>query len=117
MTYDPVTGEGYTQAEAAAAWNASMARTRYEGPHWKLRMLARNQAAGPSRAVWTYFNFQPYTGRVTAEPDGFHWATYSYDTGELIHEGVTASVYETYQSIVQNKPVQHGNIMITGQEG
>lgn len=99
MTYDPVTGAGYTQAEATRAWNGSMNRASHEGPKWCIR------GARPSEFYWSYFNFQPFTGRVTAEADGFHWQTASYDSGEVIYSGVTASVYEAYQSVVQNRPV------------
>lgn len=104
MGYNPLTGEGWDLAAARDAWAGSMARARREGPKWQLRGLpVRN---GGSGFYWEYFNFQPFTGKVTVEADGFHWSTRSYDTGELIHAGVTTSIYEAYQSVVQNKPVK-----------
>lgn len=98
MTYNPLTGENWDLAAARNAWAGSMDRSLAEGPKWMPR--------GSSGAWWwEYFNFQPYRGRVTLRPEGFYWATYSYDTGELIHSGVTTSLYEAYQSVVQNTPV------------
>lgn len=93
-TYNPVTGDGYTTNSAHAAWSASMTRSR---PAWQLR-------GGPGEWHWSWFDFKPWTGRVTVESDGFHWETRSYDSGETIHKGVTTSVYVAYQSVIRNEP-------------
>jgi len=95
-SYNPITGEHYTQDEARERWSASMARS---GPRWQLD-------GEPGAWAWAFFTFRPYAGLVTVEADGFHWATRSYDTGETIHAGVTTSVYEAYQSVEQNRPVE-----------
>jgi hypothetical protein len=96
MTYDPLTGEGYTVEEARAAWSESMNRSNQR---WSLR------GSSPAEFYWSFFNFKPYMGRVDVKADGFHWRTFHSDTGEELHAGVTASLYEAYQSVEQNKPV------------
>ena len=102
MAYDPVTGENWSQREAAGRWAESMRRA---SPAWSLRVLGMAEATGLNRQIWGYFNFGPHTGQVTIGPDGFRWRTVSYDTGDLIHQGVTTSLYAAYQSVVQNRPV------------
>ena len=92
--YDPLTGDGYTQGLAMGAWSGSMGRS---APDWQLR-------GKPGNWRWEYFKFQPYTGRVTVETDGFHWQTISYDNpDEILHQGITTSLYVAYQSVVQNR--------------
>lgn len=93
--YDPVSGAGWDATEAARLWAASMNRSV---PRWNLR-------GKPGAFRWEFFNFKPYRGIVTVEPDGFHWATVHYDTGAELHSGVTASLYVAYQSVEQNQPV------------
>lgn len=95
MSYDPVTGAGYDQDLARRLFGMSAHRGL---PAWQLR-------GEIGSFYWTYFNFKSFEGRLTIESDGFHWQTTSYDTGELLHSGVTTSLYEAYQSIVQNRPV------------
>lgn len=99
MTYDPLTGEGWDRQEAASAWSASMNRSI---PRWSLQGM-------PGKWRWRFFNFGPWTGRVSIEDDGFHWWTHNYDTGEALHSGVTTSLYEAYQSVEQNKTVRHAD--------
>jgi hypothetical protein len=94
--YNPVTGENYDQDAAREHWNASMNRG---APKWSIR------GARPAEFYWSFFDFRSWTGRVTVQADGFHWSTHDYGTGDLIHEGVTTSIYEAYQSVVQNRPV------------
>lgn len=98
MAYDPVQGTGWDLDQARQRWYDSVSRANHEGPKWVLHGV-------PGAFYWTYFNFQPYLGRVTIEPDGFHWLTTSYATGEVIHKGVTTSIFAAYQSVIQNKPV------------
>jgi hypothetical protein len=106
--YDPLTGENYDQDAARQAWNASMSRANHQGPKWVLRGLPPQN--GGTGFYWSFFDFRPITGRVTVEPDGFHWATYEYHTGELVHSGVTTSVFEVYQSVIQNRPVSRSEV-------
>jgi hypothetical protein len=67
-------------------------------PRWSLRGC-------PGAWHWSFFNFGPWTGTVTVETDGFHWATSSYDTGAPLFSGVTASVYEAFQSVEQGREI------------
>jgi len=97
--YDPVQGTGWDHEEAMLLWFQSVDRVNRQGPKWSIR------GARPSEFWWSYFSFQPFTGKVTIEPDGFRWQTADYHTGEVIHSGVTTSLYAAYQSVVQNKPV------------
>ena len=95
MTYEPLSGDGYTLDEARAAWRDSMNRS---APQWSLR-------GQPGAWSWRYFNFRDWTGHVVLKEDGFHWSTRTYETGDVIHEGVTTSLYEAYQSVIRNEPV------------
>ena len=101
MSYDPLTGERWDRHEAVMAWNKSMDRVRYErnGARWVLR-------GEPGAWVWTFFNFGPWTGQLRIREDGFHWLTLSYGGTEPIHEGVTTSLFEAFQSVEQNKEVR-----------
>lgn len=93
--YNPVEGTGWDRGQATRLWSASMERSR---PAWNLR-------GRPGLWWWSFFNFGPWTGSVAIKDDGFHWRTFSYDSGEVIHHGVTTSIYAAYQSVIQNKPV------------
>ena len=99
-TYNPLTGTDYSQAAAQAEWAHSMSTANYRRPLWNLR------GPRPAEFYWEFFDFKPYRGTVTVEADGFHWATRDYDTDDLIHQGVTTSLYAAYQSVVQNRPVE-----------
>jgi hypothetical protein len=105
--YNPLTGERYTLEEARAAWGESMERAAHERTaprRWNLH------GATPAEFYWSFFNFKSYTGRVSVEPDGFHWSTQAYDNragDEIYHEGVTTSLYEAYQSVERNEPVAY----------
>jgi len=96
MTYNPQTGEGWDQAKATEFWAASMARSQ---PRWQLR-------GKPGAWVWEFWNFGPWHGWVTIEPDGFAWSTTSYDTGERLLHGKTTSLFEAYQSCERNAEVK-----------
>jgi hypothetical protein len=96
VSYDPLTGEGYTREEAAQAWGQSMNRS---SPRWQLR-------GRPGSWEWSFFDFGPWTGKVRITRDGFHWETVTYDDGSSLLSGVTTSVYEAYQSVEQNKEVR-----------
>ena len=100
VTYDPVAGTGYTQEQAAGYWHESMERARYEGPAWSIR------GTTPAEFYWSWFNFKPWSGRVTVQADGFHRSTHEPYDGQVICEGVTTSLYEAYQSVVQGKEVK-----------
>lgn len=95
MTYQPLSGEDWDREAAVAAWGRSMERS---SPRWVLR-------GKPGSFYWAFFNFGPWTGQVTIRDTGFVWATYSYDTGELLRSGHTTSLYEAYNSVEKNKPV------------
>jgi hypothetical protein len=100
--YSPLTGENWDREAAGKAWFESMDRARHErtAPHrWVLH-------GRPGVWVWRFFNFGAWTGRVEVLADGFHWRTESYDTGQLIHHGVTTSLYVAYQSVERNAPQQ-----------
>jgi hypothetical protein len=96
MAYDPLTGDGWDQATALSAWASSMNRSQ---PRWTLQGM-------PREWIWRFFNWRNWEGLVTVEADGFHWRTIRYGTDETLHEGVTTSVYEAYQSVEQNKVVK-----------
>lgn len=102
MTYNPLTGTDYTQAEAQAAWTAGMSRANRDGPKWSLHGVR------PAEFWWSFFGFRNWAGQVRVEADGFHWSTHDYGTGELIVSGVTTSVYEVYQSVTRNEIVRRG---------
>lgn len=96
MTYEPVKGTGYTKEEATTAWRMAMIRS---GPAWQLR--------GPAgQWYWDFWNFGKWIGHVEIHDDGFHWRTRSYDTGKVIHSGVTTSLFETYGSVTRNEKVE-----------
>jgi hypothetical protein len=97
MTYNPVTGENYSKEAARSAWGSTMSRN---SPAWSIR-----GDFPKGDWYWGYFNFKNYCGKVTVETDGFHWATVDYATDETLISGVTTSVYEAFQSVVQNKIV------------
>jgi hypothetical protein len=107
--YNPVSGEHWNVAAATEAWSGSMSRT---GPRWKLDGLPPQN--GGEGFYWSFFNFGPYTGKVTIEADGFHWETRAYREGvpagsklaPLIHSGVTTSVYVAYRSVELNRVVR-----------
>lgn len=104
MAYNPLNGEGWDAEQARALWSESMSRSRCGSvnPHrWQLR------GAGPGAFYWTFFDFKPYTGEVSVQDDGFHWLTRGYETAEVLHEGVTTSLYEAYQSVEQNRSVKY----------
>jgi hypothetical protein len=102
MTYDPVAGTGYTPDEAGACWAAAMDRARHEGPKWSVR------GPRPAEFYWSWSDFRHWTGRLTVEADGFHWSTHASPGGQLIHHGVTTSLYEAYQSVTRNEAVRAG---------
>ena len=104
MTYDPVAGTGYTREAARECWAASMERARYEGPAWSIRGLP--ESSGGTGFYWSWSDFRHWTGRLTVEADGFHWSTNSPVDGHVMHEGVTTSLYEAYQSIIQGREVK-----------
>ena len=106
MTYDPVSGKNWDYDAAVIAWQGSMQRVQQERTaplRWQLDGLPVKN--GGSGFFWAYWNFGPWRGEVRTRPDGFHWKTVSYDTGELLHSGVTTSLYECFQSVEQNRPV------------
>ena len=80
-----------------------MDRSRHEGPKWTLQGLP--PSSGGTGFWWKYFDFKPWFGRVDINPDGFHWSTRESYDGTVIYEGLTTSLYEAYQSVVQNRPV------------
>jgi hypothetical protein len=85
-----------------------MDRARYEGPRWTLQGLPERN--GGQGFYWRYFNFRPWFGRVTVEADGLHWSTHHDYDGAVIHQGITTSIYEAYQSVVQNRPVTRSEV-------
>ena len=101
--YDPVQGTGWDQVRARDLWMQSMGRANLSGPKWTIQGLPKS--SGGTGFYWRYFNFRPWFGRVTTEPDGFHWSTHKDYAGEVIHSGVTTSLYAAYQSVIQNRPV------------
>jgi hypothetical protein len=101
--YDPVQGTGWDYETAVRLWGESMSRANHKGPKWTLQGLpVRNGGKG---FFWRYFDFRPWFGRVTVEPDGIRWSAHQEYDGAVICEGVTTSIYEAYQSVTQNRPV------------
>jgi len=94
--YNPLTGENWNKAAGLSAWASSMNRS---APRWTLQGL-------PPDWVWRFFNFRNWEGLVRVEEDGFHWRTIRYATDDTLHEGVTTSVYEAFQSVEQNRMVK-----------
>ncbi|MCW2929948.1 MAG: hypothetical protein JWM19_910 [Actinomycetia bacterium] len=95
IPYDPVSGSRYSKSEAVGAWSSAMSPSR---ARWDLK-------GGPGTWRWVFFSFGTWTGQVTISNDGFHWKTFSYDTGEELLSGVTTSLYEAYNSVEKNRLV------------